>query len=71
MSDVEMMIISDKKIEKLAKKLASSLGTTQDDAMSIIYDEWDTVEYLFQAHGKVKAVLSHLVEDINASYRIA
>ena len=71
MGDIEAMIVSDKKREKLARKLASHLGTTYDDAMSIIYDEWDTVEYLFQAHGKVKTVLFHLVEDINASYRIA
>ncbi len=71
MSDLEMMIVSDEKRAKLAKKLAEALGVSFDDATSILYEEWDLVEHLFLAHGKVKTVLSHLIIEINHSYRIA
>ena len=63
--------ISDKKIEKLSKKLAKSFAITQEDALSIIYEEWDSVERLFLDHGKVKAVLVHLMDELNYTYRIA
>ncbi len=63
--------LSDAKIEKLTSKLAKALHLTYDDAHGIVYEEWDSVERLFQAHGKVKAVLSHLIDEINCTYRIA
>ncbi len=65
------MFISDKKIEKLAKKLAKTFSIDQEEAMSIIYEEWDLAENLFQAYGKVKAVHQHFVHEINHTYRIA
>ena len=61
--------IPNKKIEKLAKKLAKQLHLSEDEAHEILYKEWDTVERLFDAHGKVKAVLSHLLDEISASQR--
>ena len=65
------MFISEKKIEKLAKKLAKTFSIDQEEAMSTIYEEWDLVEQLFHAHTKVKAVHHHLIEEINYAYRIA
>lgn len=65
------MFISDKKIEKLAKKLAKTFSIDQEEAMSIIYEEWDLAENLFQAYGKVQAVHQHFVHEINHTYRIA
>ena len=65
------MFISDRKIEKLAKKLAKTFSIDQEEAISTIYDEWDMVEQLFHAHTKVKAVHHHLIEEINYAYRIA
>ncbi|MEN8304371.1 MAG: hypothetical protein ABFQ64_09890 [Campylobacterota bacterium] len=67
----EEMYISDKKIAKLAKRLAKTFGITQDEAMELIYEEWDFIEALFHAHTKVKAVHSHLIDEINYTYRIA
>ena len=63
--------ISDKKLEKLAKKLAKTFSLDQEEAVSIIYEEWDIVESLFHAHKKTKAVHHHLVDEINKTYRIA
>ena len=65
------MYISDKKIAKLAKRLAKTFGITQEEAMELIYEEWDLVESLFHAHTKVKAVHTHLIDEINYTYRIA
>ena len=65
------MYISDKKIAKLGKKLAKTFGITQEEAMELIYEEWDLIESLFHAHTKVKAVHTHLIDEINYTYRIA
>ena len=65
------MYISDKKIEKLSKKLAKAFSMSQEEATGLIYDEWDLVEDLFHEHTKVKVVFAHFVEEINYTYRIA
>ncbi len=65
------MVISDKKIAKLAKRLAKIFGLPHEEAMELIYEEWDLVESLFHAHTKVKAVHMHLINEINYTYRIA
>lgn len=65
------ILISDKKIAKLAKKLAKTFSIDEEEAISTIYEEWDLVEQLFHAHTKVKAVHRHLIEEINYAYRIA
>ena len=64
-------LISDKKIEKLAKKLAKTFSIDHEEAIGIVYEEWDLVENLFHAYGKVKAVHQHLISEINHTYRIA
>ena len=65
------ILISDKKLAKLAKKLAKTFSIDEEEAVSTIYEEWDLVEELFHAHSKVKAVHRHLIEEINYAYRIA
>ncbi|MBT8344622.1 MAG: hypothetical protein KJO45_07890 [Sulfurovum sp.] len=65
------ILISDKKIAKLAKRLAKTFSIDEEEAISTIYEEWDMVEQLFHAHTKVKAVHSHLIEEVNYLYRIA
>lgn len=64
-------LISDTKIEKLAKKLAKTFSIDHEEAIGIVYEEWDLVEKLFHAYGKVKAVHQHLISEINHTYRIA
>jgi hypothetical protein len=63
--------ISEKKIAKLAKRLSKTFTINDEEAMEVIYEEWDLVESLFHAYTKVKAVHTHLVEEINYTYRIA
>ena len=65
------MVISDKKIAKLAKRLSNTFSINEEEAMEVIYEEWDLVESLFHVHTKVKAVHVHLVDEINYTYRIA
>ena len=65
------MDISEKKLSKLAKKLSKTFTINEEEAMEVIYEEWDLVETLFHAHTKVKAVHCHLIDEINYTYRIA
>jgi len=65
------IVIYDKQIAKLAKRVAKTFSIDEEEAISTIYEEWDLVEQLFHAHMKVKTVHRHLVEEINDTYRIA
>ena len=65
------IVISDKKVQKLAEKLAKVFSVPVEDALSVIYEEWDLVESLFLSRSKVEIIVDHLVEEINYSYRIA
>jgi len=67
----ELMMISEKKLEKLAKRLADEFTITLEEAFEIIYEEWELVEELFSVHKKAKIVKEHLVHEINNIYRIA
>jgi len=67
----EEILISEKKIAKLAKRVAKTFGMHEEEALGLIYEEWELVERLFGEHKKVKAVHVHLIEDINYLYRIA
>lgn len=65
------VLISDQKIEKLAKKLAKTFSIDLEEALGIVYEEWELVENLFHAFGKVKEVHQYLTHEINHTYRIA
>jgi hypothetical protein len=65
------ILISDKKIAKLAKQLTKTFSIDEEEALSLIYEEWDLVEQLFHVYKKVKAVHHHLIDEINYMYRIA
>ncbi len=67
----EESVISEKKLEKLAKRLSKSFGISKEEAYEIIYEEWDLVETLFHAHKKAKAVSEHFIRQANDLYRIA
>lgn len=64
-------LISEKKIEKLAKKVAKTFSLSKEEALEIIYEEWDVVETLFHAYTKVKIVHRYFIDEINYTYRIA
>ena len=66
----ELMMISENKLEKLAKRLSNEFMITQEEAFEIIYEEWELVEELFAKHKKAKAVKEHFVREINDIYRI-
>ncbi|PHS37972.1 MAG: hypothetical protein COB07_09320 [Sulfurovum sp.] len=70
-SKKDEIYISDKKIAKLAKRLSKTFSLSEEEALEVIYEEWDLVESLFHAHTKVKEVHAHLVDEINYTYMIA
>jgi hypothetical protein len=55
------IVISDKKLAKLAKRLSKTFTINEEEAMEVIYEEWDLVESLHV----------HLIDEINYTYRIA
>ena len=67
----EEILISEKKIAKLSKKVAKTFGIQEEESLALIYEEWELVEMLFVQHKKLKAVLHHLVDELNYTYRIA
>lgn len=67
----DAMIISESKLEKLAKRVAKEFAISTEESFEIIYEEWGLVEKLFAKHKKAKAVKEHLLREINSLYRIA
>ncbi len=63
--------IPEKKLSKLAKRIAKTFALDEEAALALIYEEWELVEKLFEEHKKVKAVHNHLIEEIQYTYRIA
>ncbi|MBD3789697.1 MAG: hypothetical protein IE885_04935 [Campylobacterales bacterium] len=63
--------ISDQSIEELSKKIAKSFSMTKDEALEMIYEEWELVESLFADFGKIHLVHQHLINEMNEVYRIA
>ncbi len=67
----ETVTVSEKKIEKLAKRMTKAFGISKEEAYELIYEEWELVETLFSVHKKAKSVSEHFIEEINMYYRIA
>lgn len=65
------MIVSEKKLGKLAKRLSKTFSINEEEAMEVIYEEWDIVESLFRTYKKAKVVHDYFVDEINYTYRIA
>lgn len=63
--------ISDKKLEQLSLKVAKTFSLNKEEALEVIYEEWDSVEALFLQYEEVKSVHENLIILINDSYRIA
>lgn len=63
--------ISNRKLEDLAQQLAKTFALDEEEAMGLVYEEWDLVEELFHSHATTKMIHSRLTEEINDTYRIA
>lgn len=63
--------ISDKKLEQLSFEIAKTFSLSKEEALEVIYEEWDSVEALFLKYGEVKSVYENLIILINDYYRIA
>ncbi|HQR72973.1 MAG TPA: hypothetical protein PLH07_03425 [Sulfurovum sp.] len=63
--------ISSKKLEDLAQELAKTFSLDEEEAMGLVYEEWDLVEDLFHSNATIKTIHSRLMEEINHTYRIA
>ena len=64
-----MVYKEDERVKKLAKKLMKALKMRQDEAISLIYEEWDLVEPLIQEG--CNNCNEEIVEQLNEIYNIA
>ncbi len=63
--------ITKEQIDKLSKLVAKYMKIDIDDAVSIIYDEYDLVEELFNSCKKIKDVAKKFAIEVNELYKIA
>ncbi|MDD2399500.1 MAG: hypothetical protein PHR75_02700 [Sulfurovum sp.] len=63
--------ILDEHLEELAAKVAKSFFITAEEALELIYEEWEKVESLYAAYKKTNLVHQYFVDEINELYRIA
>ncbi len=56
---------------KLANLVSKGMKITLDDAQSLIYDEYDLVEDLFDKYKRVKDVANRFRVEVNEFYKIA
>ena len=63
--------ISNRKLEDLAQQLAKTFALDEEEAMGLVYEEWDLVEDLFHSNATTKTIHLRLMEEINYTYRIA
>lgn len=56
-------------LDKLTKMVARSLLLDEEVASSLVYNEWDRIENLYQEHKKIKTVHRYLLEEIEGEYR--
>ncbi len=64
-----MIYKEDERVKKLAKELMKALKMRQDEALSLIYEEWDLVEPLIQ--DSCNNCNEVIVEQLNEIYKIA
>ncbi|DAB40051.1 MAG TPA: hypothetical protein CFH81_07505 [Sulfurovum sp. UBA12169] len=63
--------VSDEHLEELSARIAKSFFITEEEALELIYEEWERVEALFAIHKKINLVHLYLIGEINELYRIA
>jgi len=68
---LEESVISEKKLAKLAKRIQKTYSIQEQEALEIIYEEWDLIESSFADNMKVKDVHKKLIKELNAVYRVA
>ncbi|MDQ1326018.1 MAG: hypothetical protein QG564_1143 [Campylobacterota bacterium] len=61
----------DEHLGQLSVKVAKSFAITAEEALELIYEEWEKVESLFETHEKIDLVHRYLINEMNELYRIA
>jgi hypothetical protein len=63
--------ISDETLAYMAKKVGKELSMDQEEALWLLYEEYDILEELFALHGDIDVLCKELVFTISNLYRIA
>lgn len=67
----ESAVVTEKKLVKLAKHLEKYYRIEEQEALEIIYEEWDLVEEAFAEKLKAKEVYQRLLFSLNDIYQVA
>ena len=67
----ESTIMTEEKLTKLAKCLQKHYRVDEQEALEIIYEEWDLIENAFSSNIKVKDICNKLLNELNEIYSVA
>jgi hypothetical protein len=67
----EYSVVSQKRLVQLGNYLQKIYRIDEQEALEMIYEEWDLVEAAFASEMKVEEVLKKLLYEFNEIYRVA
>ncbi len=67
----EYSAVSQKRLVQLGNYLQKIYRIDEQEALEMIYEEWDLVEAAFASEMKVEEVLKKLLYEFNEIYRVA
>lgn len=67
----EQIELSEKKLVKLAKRIAKHFGISHEEAVDSVYKEWELVERLLMQDKKIKAISQEVITKMSQYSRIA
>lgn len=67
----ESAIMTEEKLTELAKRLQRYYRIDEQEALEIIYEEWDLIENSFSSLMKIEDICKKLVNELNDIYRVA
>jgi hypothetical protein len=67
----EDIVVTEEKLVKLAIKLQQHYRIDEEEALEIIYEEWDLIEEAFSYNLKLEEVYTSLINTLNDIYRVA
>ena len=63
--------INEDKLDAIAKYISKAMKIDKQEALSIVYEEYDLIEEISQLYKKPKDIAKRFIADINNLYKIA
>jgi len=63
--------INEDKLDAITKYISKAMKIDKQEALSIVYEEYDLIEEISQLYKKPKDIAKRFIADINTLYKIA